>query len=409
MKWKAMVFILVATLVQMVSVFADDVQSINCTYNVIDTNVSVNGRIINAQGTNQVTLFVGNNTGDEEWNANEIIYVDQTASDEDGNFAFNFRFPDNLPSGNYMYRVGSNSYAQVYTGTIVYEGRKENVMFVDANLNISINGYVPSVSGTVVCPSDISMVFSVFNSTDNTVIANETVTYEEGEVSLAYTLPSLLSPKSYTAEISFINETGEIGNISINIDSSILTVNVTGSVMVSNDVSLDVRMKSVNTGLVDKSTTITEDRSVSVTIPNIIGSTLYNVSLKGYEYRNVFSATAPSAAAEYIISGNANDEVKIAASASNIASFSDREFVLEYNSNQIIPVSLFGLYKENTVGTGQMGYVNISEYSDGRIVFTIDRTIEPGEEWSGILNVFKFKYKDDYSGQSTIALSDNIQ
>ncbi|MGN0178547.1 MAG: hypothetical protein ACI4DY_03780 [Monoglobaceae bacterium] len=404
-KW-IMLFILAVVFTEITSVFADEVQSISCTYNVSDTNVSVTGRIINAQGTNQVTLLVGNNTGDEEWNANEIIYVDQTASDEDGNFTFDFRFPDNLPSGNYMYRVGSNSSAQVYTGTIAYEGRKENVMFVDANLNISINAYVPSISGTVVCPSDISMVFSVFNSTDNTVIANETVTYEDGEVNLAYTLPSLLSPKNYTAEISFINETGEIGNISISIDSSILTVNVTGSVMVSNDVTLDVRMKSVNTSLVDKSTTITEDRSVSVTIPNIIGSTLYNVSLKGYEYRNVFSATAPSAAAEYIVSGNANDEVKIAASASNIASFSDREFILEYNSNQIIPISLFGLYKENTVGTGQMGYVNITECSDGRIVFTIDRTIAQGEEWSGILNVFKFKYKDDYSGQSTITLSE---
>ena len=141
-----------------------------------------------------------------------------------------------------------------------------------------------------------------------------------------------------------------------------------------------------------------------MTIPNVIGNARYNLKVSGYKVQSAVLPESDMDSAEYDITGNAADNVKVYATATNVDDFSDKIFMIEYNPFQITPTDFFGLNKENIIGTGKNGQVNIISYSSGRIVFSIGKEIRENIKWSGVINVFGFKFNDDYSGRSTITL-----
>ena len=312
--------------------------------------------------------------------------------------------PADLPSGRYPFAVGSNSMAAVYRGSFLYEGKKEYKKFVNADLNIAIDGYIPTVTGVMSSFDTSHTVFKVTNITDNTVIANELVNAGDGEHTISYTLPSLAEPKKYTADILFVDGTEDLGSVKITIDSSVITVKASGNITVGDDVKLDIQLKSLNTGLIDKSASVTSNKNVDLTIPNVIGNARYNLKVSGYKVQSAVLPESDMDSAEYDITGNAADNVKVYATATNVDDFSDKIFMIEYNPFQITPTDFFGLNKENIIGTGKNGQVNIISYSSGRIVFSIGKEIRENIKWSGVINVFGFKFNDDYSGRSTITL-----
>ena len=379
-----------------ITAFADEVQSISCIATANEYNVVISGQISNATESNQITLLVGD--------INKILYLDQVSSEENGKFIFKFRMPSDLPSGRYPFAVGSNSMAAVYRGSFLYEGKKEYKKFVNADLNIAIDGYIPTVTGVMSSFDTSHTVFKVTDITDNTVIANELVNAGDGEHTILYTLPSLAEPKKYTADILFVDGTEDLGSVKITIDSSVITVKASGNITVGDDVKLDIQLKSLNTGLIDKSASVTSNKNVDLTIPNVIGNARYNLKVSGYKFQSAVLPESDMDSAEYDITGNAADNVKVYATATNVDDFSDKIFMIEYNPFQITPTDFFGLNKENIIGTGKKGQVNIISYSSGRIVFSIGKEIRENIKWSGVINVFGFKFNDDYSGSSTITL-----
>lgn len=376
---------------------AEPVKSISCTVDTSRDVIYITGQISNANGRNEVTLLVGED-------AYHALYLNQTTSDSNGAFAFAFQLPPDLPSGNYPYSVGSNSGAALFQSTFMYEGKKEYKTFVDANFEIEINGYVPTVSGTISCPENASAVYRVINVTDNTTVAEDTVAATDGTVAVQFTLPSLLNSKTYTLALSFVDGSVTLGGMNITLKTASWKVDIDGTITVQNGAKLQAHVKSLNSGLIDKTAEITAKKEIHTAVPNVIASTRYQLSMQGYAY---LAASVPELGdAEYTITGNANDQAVIVATASNIRDFSGRTFVLQYQPTQIRPVSVFGFCADNAVGTGSRGDVTVLRCEDGEIEFSVARDIPAGQSWSGALNVFKFQFQDGHSGESKVQLRD---
>jgi len=377
-------------------------KTIICTEETNGNEIVIRGQISNATTTNHVTLIVSediNNITDEN-----IVYIDQTTSTTDGTFEFSFTINGAIDGESYGYKVGSDSGADVYTGIITIVSQTEMVRreFIDANVNVNIVNYVPSISGTITCVEGKTATINIVNTTDNQVIANDVLT--EGVHNISYRLPSLISAKKYTLIVTGCNGTQDLGLLSVTIDSSVLLVTISGSVDIADGVIMDVSVQSNNTGLIDKSATITKDRTLSVTLPNIVANTSYHLTATGYELVPVVFPEDKVLREEYVVSGKAGDSFKITVTGTYLSPF-DEVFNLEYDSAQIKPTNLFGAYYEDSLQPGIKGDVEIISYEPGLIQFRkVNRGIPNGKLWSGVLNIFEFEFNHNYSGNTTVCL-----
>ncbi len=373
-------------------VYAD--ATIETTATVTGENVVITGQISNATEETQVTFLAG----DPE-NAEDIIYIDQKTCDASGSFTFEFALPDTLPAGTYPYKIGSDALVSAYTGTFTYQGGKQSRKIVDGALNLVISNYTPRLEGVIECGIGKSVTINITNTTDNTVVANDTFVAANGACEISYTLPSLVQAKDYTISITCNDYEKALATAQLSVSSSIVLVSASGTVSTADDVTLDVQIKSVATNLINKSMTVSGTRTLSGTLPNVFSNATYELSIKGYE------KYLPGDSVGCRIIGEKNDTVKVIAYARNIKDFENRKFELNYNPAELEAVSLWGAYVENSVGTGRKGHVTILSYNPGKIVFQItDKDIPDGKVWSGVLNLFKFKLTDGYSEHTAITI-----
>jgi len=316
---------------------------------------------------------------------------------------------DAMISTNDRYIIGTDANTTTYTGTLVIEPVIETVQsqFVDADVTVNIKSYVPTIEGTITCMDGYTTTVSIINTSDQTIVANDVL--EAGEHTLAYQLPSLISAKSYDMTVTCTNGTEELSTVSVTIDSSIILVSISGTVTVTDGVTFDVGVQSNNSSLVDKNATISSNKDVSVTIPNIISNTSYHLTAKGYatvvETPPVIPPEIDEPMCEYMISGNAGDVVSVIANAYNVTTFEDKVYELKYDSQQIEASSLYGAYFEDSLEIGTKGNIEIVSFQPGEIKFKIvNKEIPSGKTWSGILNIFKFKFNQNYSGNSSVKI-----
>ncbi len=404
--------------------------------------------------------------------------------------------------------------------------------FIDADVNISLSGYVPRITGTISCTEGKTTTINITNLTNNTVIANDTITSDQGEVNVSYTLPSLLNPKEYAVTINCSENGVSLANISVNIDSKLVLVSVDGMLTTASNVELEVDAESTNTNLVNKSGTYTGSKELSISIPNLVASASFHLSAQGYEENRIYPiapdvippttsgspavsasianngryfalsgcissgagkqitllVTNPNQQIVYIdqvaskengmaaiyfalpedaingvyqvkvggtdvntpaelsfnytsgvevdpdpnpepepdpnpdpdpepnpnpvnknhtISKASNDEFRIIIDGNNVQSFGERVFVLDYDESVITPTSFYGTRYEDTLQNGIYGSVNILSHTAGEIKFKMNNiTIPQGRTWSGIMNVFKFKFISANGGITEITLSE---
>ncbi len=361
---------------------------------VTSRNVVITGRIQNATEENQVTLLVG------EPKAEKIIYLNQTTSNASGAFTFNFVLPEDFPAGSYPYRIGTDAGTAVYIGTFTYRGEKQTRKFIDADLDIVLDNYTPKIVGTIECGTGKSVTINITNTTDNTVAANDTLTSANGLCEISYTLPSLVQAKDYTVSVVCSDYEKAVTTMQLSISSSVILVSASGTISTADNVTVNAQFKSVATDLIDKSLTINGTKSVSGTLPNVLSNATYEFNVEGYEEYYPSEELVGCT-----IIGTADDIVRVIASARNIASFENRTFELNYNSTQLEAVSLLGEYAEDSVGTGRKGNVEILSHSDGKIVFKlVNVDIPDGKVWNGVLNIFKFKLTENYSGNAAVTI-----
>ncbi|MBR5152043.1 MAG: hypothetical protein IKW60_00740 [Clostridia bacterium] len=356
-------------------------------------NVTITGSMGSSEGGQPVTLRVGS--------AEQTLYIDQKNCNSTGNFQFQFTMPENLPNGEYDYYLGSRRNGK-FSGSFSYYGDTpvQARKIMETDLDIVLSNYVPMVSGTISCFPGKEIEIYAKNITDNKVIKWISIQAEDGSYHFSTTLPSLISAKEYELSIVCKDSSGVLASTSVVIDSSIILVSIDGAVTTADGVYMDVRAKSTNTGLVDKSTTIRGTETVSETIPNLIANAAFEFSAVGYEeYRPGVEGVTCS------VVGVAGDVVDVVAKGQNIASFEDRFFVLEYDASQLELVDLFGLSLESTQDVGQEGNVEIVSFSPGCIVFKIHNIdIPDGKVWSGVLNLFKFQFAPNHTGGSVLSI-----
>ncbi len=108
----------------------------------------------------------------------------------------------------------------------------------------------------------------------------------------------------------------------------------------------------------------------------------------------------------YRLTGEANEVVRLFARIKENSSFENKIFSLAYRSEQVEPVSFFGAYSDDSIGCGVRGNVEITAFEPGKIKFKILNTkIPQNKVWSGVLNIFKFKFLDGYSGETVFTIS----
>ena len=381
----------VIQLMSWIVVYADS--TITATAKVDGRHVTITGSMGSSGSGQEVTLRVGE--------PENILYIDQVNCNSVGNFQFQFTMPENLPDGEYDYYLGSRRNGK-FSGSFSYYGNKpvQTRKVMEADLDIVLSNYVPTVSGTISCFPGKEVEIYAKNITDNKVIRWISIQAEDGSYHFSTTLPSLISAKEYELSIVCKDESGVLASTSVVIDSSIILVSVDGTITTTDGVTMDIRAKSSNTNLIDKSTTISGTRSVSEIIPNLIANAAIEFSAVGYEeYRpGVDGATCS-------VVGVAGDMVSVVAKGQNIESFEDRLFMLEYAAAQLELVDLFGLSFEPTQIVGQEGNVEIVSFTPGCIVFKIHNIdIPSGKVWNGVLNLFKFKFAPNHTGGSVLSI-----
>jgi len=370
--------------------------SITCSTVVDGRCITVSGNLPNVTRSQEVTILVGTKEN--------IIYINQKKSEADGDFCFNFRVPESLAYGVYDLTIGNDAKLGTYKGTLNYSAPAVTVKreFINADVNVAISNYIPNISGTLYCLHNKAIMLELLNKTDNVVIASEILTSEDGVFNLSYTLPSLLNPKEYEIIVSCVG-TSQMAEISVLIDSSVLALEVNGAVNTADNVIVDAQLQSVNTGLIDKSTSFTGNKSVSATIPNLVSNASFHLVAKGYE--TVSETPMDENWTSCDVQKTNDNAFSVTLNAENIQSFDDKVFVVRYDKNIISLTSLFGTEYKNVLQTGTRGNVNITSYSPGEIKFKmVNMSVPENKLWSGVMNVFKFKFLNENGGTSKFVM-----
>ena len=383
---KFIFFCIAVMLMSFKAVYAEE-SCITCDTQVNGEDITISGQISNVTGRNQVTLLVGE--------PDNILYINQAESSENGQFSFNFKMKENTPEGNYNFKIGTDAQAETYTGVLNYDSSLITVRnkFVEAELDINIRAYVPVVSGTISCTDGKEIRLNVINKSDNTVISNDTITSEDGIFNLSYTLPSLLNPKKYDVSLICVDENDSVlANMTVEIDSAILSLAINGTASTAENVDIEAQLRTVNTGLVDNSTTFTGSKTVSVTIPNILASSSFHLSAQGYETITIDTEEPEEDYSVCTIDTQSDNEVIVLAIGNNISSFEGKTYEIIYDVQKVQPIGLYGRYPGSILKLGDYGRIKILSNEDGRMVFeVIDTKVTQGKYWSGIINIFKFR------------------
>lgn len=238
---------------------------------------TITGKIDGKSGQSQVSLLVGE--------PGNIVYIDQKTTETDGDFSFTVPFDESMNQGQYNYKIGSNANAGTYEGTINYEGPVNYITnhFLSADINVSVSSYVPSISGTIHCTEGKRVNISINNITDDIIIAEETITSDNGEYQLSYTLPNLINPKEYEVLITVDDGICEQVALNVKIDSAIILVEAMGSISVAENTWLDVTAQSLGNDLINESTRLTNSKELSLTIPNLVSNASVKLVAEGYE------------------------------------------------------------------------------------------------------------------------------
>ncbi|MFE5319169.1 fibronectin type III domain-containing protein [Paenibacillus sp. NPDC056579] len=125
--------------------------------------------------------------------------------------------------------------------------------------------------------------------------------------------------------------------------------------------------------------------------------------------RNITSVTAWSPALSksttsptYTVNGIVGQDFNLTLLASNVQDFSESDFVVTYNPNEVEIVDLFNFTpRPDTNRSGNIPGSNLEViYSPGNVRFKVKQNIIPGTSWSGEVTTLVFKSKID--GQASL-------
>ncbi len=390
------IFMVLVILMCLSSTIYANERSIYCSETVTGNMVQITGGISNFSQEAIITLLVED--------VEKIVHIAQISSEDDGTFAFEFRLPAWTECGVCEYKIGSDADAGMYVGEFTYDGvtEVEGVQFLDADINVDVSLYVPTITGTIACMDGISAVFNIVNTVDQTTIASDSITCDDGAYEISYTLPSLARNTSYCISLVCYDGDESVLESSMNISSSILKIDASGNVNLADDVTLTGNIQTTNTGLIDKNIVISNDASFDESILNVALSMEFDFAIDGFIKRDNAQDFGES---EYTIEGNVGDFVYLPAIVHNIESFDEKVFELEYSTSQLQLLSLNAICGDDLTDVGVYGNIEVLSNENGKITFAVKNIeIPSNKSWSGVMNIFKFKILENDSNVATVTL-----
>ncbi|MBT2291028.1 hypothetical protein J7E73_18170 [Paenibacillus albidus] len=116
---------------------------------------------------------------------------------------------------------------------------------------------------------------------------------------------------------------------------------------------------------------------------NITGVTAWSPSLQK-------STTSP----DYVLQVKKDEESSLTLLAQNVQDFSEMEFVVTYDPNELELIDAYDFTPANDISNGKVPGSNLTvTYSTGKITFLIDQNVVPGTSWSGEVTTLTFKSK----------------
>lgn len=359
---------------------------ITCDTQVSGTKVTISGQIVNATKQNEVILMVGND--------DNVIYINQIKSSDDGQFVFDFSIPADTPSGEYGFRINSDSDAEAYVGTLNYSSNLTAVRnkIMEANIEIIILGYEPNVCGDIYCTEDKKINIHILKKTDNTEIYNQTIVPSDGRAYISFKLPKLLYPTEYEMVVNCTDNTNKIlaeMTVDINSRGLILETNVLANTAENVDIKGGVRS---DTNIINKEFAFSGRKEKSLTIPNILRGGNIKLNLEGYEkiytdfgYSRKYIKNISKYGEKFLIAVNVFDLE---------AHIKDRTFTILYphNDDVVILDDLCKFTQRKDLKEGLIEDTNITvlEYKPGYIRFKVDEEMPEGSFLTRTVNVIGF-------------------
>ena len=291
---------------------------------------------ISSGGNKQVTILV---TAPND----EIVYIDQKESGENGEYTFDFGLPLNAGSGEYNVKVGGGGISPPLTLSFMHmsetgpdatpEPSPTPTPSPDITAQIEKTGNRLIVTGNISSVGNKQVTILVTAPNDEIVYIDQKESGENGEYTFDFGLPLNAGSGEYSVKVGG-------GGISPPLTLSFMHMSETG--------------------------------------PDAVDT-------------------------EYVVTRNSNDEFRLVIGAINISSFNGKVYVLDYDSDVIVPTSYRGLQYDNSVELGLHNNINIISDTGGKIRFSIvNPAIPPNKVWNGLINVFKFKFISDIGGITKI-------
>ena len=282
-----------------------------------------------------------------------------------------------------------------------------------------VTGRRVRVSGQVDQAEGKELVVLTISDSEKAVVDSKmTESASDGKFQFEFDLPENLEHGDYTLNLATVEYQSVLQyspstNQSITCTTAVDGQNLQISGKIENaDKSYTVTLRvGENGSIFTQQTTSAADGSFrfDVALPDTLSTGSYPFTLDAggdaKPYQGSFEYAPPEPAFVYPLSGTANETVHLIATGRHIKSFENKIFTLQYNAEQIEPVNLFGAFPGANLQPALLGQVEILTAQPGCITFRMSGiSIPEDKEWSGILNIFKFRFKADYSGNTTVTI-----
>lgn len=112
------------------------------------------------------------------------------------------------------------------------------------------------------------------------------------------------------------------------------------------------------------------------------------------------STTSP----DYVLKVKKDKEASLTLLAQNVQDFSELEFVVTYNPDELELVDSYDFTPARDLSNGRIAGSNLTAtYTPGKITYSIDQNVVPGTSWSGEITTLTFKSK--ITGESNVKVT----
>lgn len=377
--------------------------TIDSVYN--DSGCIVAKGQINSNTKNQITILVL----DEN---EEISYIDQKESNPDGSFEFRFKAKNESDYGQYTIRIGGDAVSPPSSVTFDYREPIQLVKnkFLNGSLNISINSFIPRITGTIECLDGKEAEFKILNVTDNTVIENLIITPQSGIAQISATLPNLLYTKEYKLIATAKDGDENLLSATLDLSSSPLSVGMTGTVTTGENVWIDGSVRSLNNNLINEDMTFTGSKSVDYTLPKLMSYGSYNLDFSCYEnIPFVPGENQPESLTDtYTYNITANEDFNFYINLKNITDLQNKVITISFDSSDLTLTDgyLFSDIKETSGGIIPGTGIEILSVSENSIAFSATNYPTVKRAISGSISGIGFRALQDSDTSLTVTINE---